>query len=447
MRLKTWIVAALGLGSLVALIALSMLASSRRAQEIYVQLDDLNTHHRNVEATLRALRSDVNLSGIFVRDYLLDISRERAPEYREQLAAFRQNNMTSLADLKKLVGRDHEMATLQAMLEDYWQALDPLFDWTPAEKIVRSAGFLRRDVVPRRDAVLQLARQIEELNDANLTEQRAEVAQRHAALRSDLDRLRRQTVLLGLGVALIVVLRLRFLEHRSDAAEAEMRRLSQQVVNAQEEERKHLSRELHDHVAQVLTGLRMELGRLERAAGAGSAVSAAAAGCKQLVDELFSTVRNLALGLRPSMLDDFGLQAAIEWLVRDFMRRSSIDVELSVVGDVDALPDKYRTCVYRVIQEALTNCARHARAQSIAVSMAADATGLHVTVTDDGVGVDMSKRGRGFGLRGMQERVRELGGTVSLARRAADGGTVLTCHLPEPVAREGKGAALARLAG
>ena len=165
MRLKTWIVAAAGLASLVVLIALSMLASSRKAQEIYVQLDQLNTHHRNVEVKLRALRSDVNLSGIFVRDYLLDVAREKAPEYREQLATFRQTNMATLAELRKLVNRDDEIASLQTKLEDYWEALDPLFDWTPAEKIVKSAGFLRRDVVPRRDAVLTIAQEIEELNN------------------------------------------------------------------------------------------------------------------------------------------------------------------------------------------------------------------------------------------------------------------------------------------
>lgn len=446
MRIKTWLVAALGLGSLVVLIALSMQASARRAQEIYVQLDELNTHHRNVEVKLRALRSDVNLSGIFVRDYLLDVARERAPEYREQLTAFRQSNMTTLDELRRLTGRDAEIAGLQTRLDDYWQTLDPLFDWTPAEKIVQSAGFLRRDVVPRRDAVLRIAQQIEEINNANLGEQRAEVAQRHAALRSDLDRLRWQTVLLGLGVALIVVLRLRFLEQRSAVAEAQMRRLSQQVVAAQEEERKHLSRELHDHVAQVLTGLRMELGRLERAAGAGSAMSVTAAGCKQLVDELFSTVRNLALGLRPSMLDDFGLQAAIEWLVRDFMRRYAVDVELVVEGDVDDVPERHRTCVYRVIQEALTNCARHAKASAITVRMTTDAGGLHVQVADDGVGVDPALSGRGFGLRGMEERVRELGGTFTIGRSAAGGGTVLSMDVPLP-ATVNMEVAHARLAG
>ena len=119
--------------------------------------------------------------------------------------------------------------------------------------------------MPRREAVLTIAQEIEELNNANLAAQRAEVDRRHTAFRDDLQRLLWQTVLLGVGVAVVVVVRLRVLERRSEEAEHQMRELSQQLVNAQEEERKNLSRELHDHVAQVLTGLRMELGR-DRAA-------------------------------------------------------------------------------------------------------------------------------------------------------------------------------------
>lgn len=252
MRLKTWLVAALGLGSLVVLIAISMLTSSRKAQDIYAELDQLNNHHRRVEENLRRLRSDVNLSGIFVRDYLLDVARERAPEYREQIAEFRLTNMTTLTDLKPLIRRDDQIASLQAKLDEYWETFDPLFDWTPTEKILRSAGFLRREVVPRREAALAIAWEIEELNNANLAAQRDEVARRHTAFRDDLHRLLWQTVLLGLGVAIVVIFRLRVLERRSEEAEHQMRELSQQLVNTQEEERKNLSRELHDHVAQVV---------------------------------------------------------------------------------------------------------------------------------------------------------------------------------------------------
>src|SRR5919112_801905 len=100
MRFKTWPVAALGLGSLLVLIVVSMLASSRKAQEIYNELDQLNTFHHNVDTKLRRLRSDVHLSGIFVRDYLLDVERERAPEYRQRLTEFRRANMATLAELR-----------------------------------------------------------------------------------------------------------------------------------------------------------------------------------------------------------------------------------------------------------------------------------------------------------------------------------------------------------
>lgn len=429
MRLKTWLIAAIGLGSLVVLIAVSMMTSSRKAQDIYAELDQLNSHHRNVEENLRRLRSDVNLSGIFVRDYLLDISRERAPEYRARIAEFRQTNMASLTELKGLIKHDEQVESLQSKLDEYWATFEPLFDWTAGEKIVRSAAFLRTEVVPRRDAALAIARELEELNNANLATQRDEVARRHASFSNDLRRLTWQTVLLGLFVSVVVTLRLRVLERRSAEAEHQMRELSQQLVNTQEEERKNLSRELHDHVAQVLTGLRMELGRIERMS---ANTRAAVAECKRLVDDMFRTVRDLALGLRPSMLDDFGLQAALEWQVRDFMSRYSIDVSLSIQGDLDGLSDKYRTCVYRVVQEAMTNCVRHANAKHIRIGLSARDGDLEVSITDDGVGLDPANRRKGLGLRGIEERVKELQGTMNISRHD-DGGTTLLVRLPSPV--------------
>ena len=431
MRLRTWLVAALGLGSLVVLTVVSMLASAQTAQDIYAQLDQLNNHHRRVEENLRRLRSDVNLSGIFVRDYLLDVARERAPEYREQIAEFRTTNMATIEQLKTLIEHDDQIASLQTKLEEYWETFEPLFDWTISEKIVRSATFLRREVVPRREAALAIAREIEELNNANLAAQQQEVARRQSAVGAELRQMLWQTVLIGLGVSIVVVWRLRVLERKSDQAEHQMRELSQQLVNAQEEERKHLSRELHDHVAQVLTGLRMELGRIERLS---PAVTSAVGECKGLVDELFQTVRGLALGLRPSMLDDLGLQAALEWHVRDFMSRYSINVDLQMAGDFERLPETHRTCVYRVVQEALTNCVRHADAHHVAIDVTMDAGELQLSVRDDGVGLNPAHRGRGLGLIGIDERVKELRGTVLISPDARRGTTVaVRLPLPAPL--------------
>jgi signal transduction histidine kinase len=440
MRFSTWPVAAVGLGSLLVLIAVAMLTTSRKAQDIYTQLDQLNSHHHEVDAKLRLLRSDVNLSGIFVRDYLLDISREHAPEYRQQIADFRERNVATLAELRALTPPHQErIRGLQEQLEKYWETFEPLFDWTISEKIFRSASFLRREVVPRRNAVIAIAQEIEELNNANLDEQRAEVTRRQTAFRSDLRRLMWQCLFLGLVVALTVVFRLRVLEHRSvgqrlvaERAEREMRQLSHRLVATQEEERRHLSRELHDHVGQVLTALRMELGRIERARSPHDArLGAAIAEAKQLVDKMFRTVRDLALGLRPSMLDDLGLHAALEWHVRDVSRRSGVDVQLAIEGDVDTLPDRYQTCVYRIVQEALTNCVRHAKAHTMAVKMTAGSRVLDIAVTDEGVGFDPGERRDGLGLRGIEERVKEIGGVITIKSSPAHG-TTLTMQLPLP---------------
>jgi signal transduction histidine kinase len=442
MRFRTWPVAALGLASLLMLVIYSVLTASGRAQEIYTQLDQLNSHHRDVDTALRRLRSDLNLSGIFVRDYLLDTEREHAEEYRQRLAEFRTANLATLTELRALSqgrGADNEriLSGLQLQLEEYWEAFEPLIDWTLAEKINRSARFLRLEVLPRRQAAIAIADEIEELNNANLAAQRASVTRQHAAFRDELDTLLWRTLFLGVFLAVTVAIRLRVLERRSEEqkalaqnAERQLRELSQQLVAAQEEERRKLSRELHDHVGQMLTALRMELGRLDRlGTSANVTLSAAVAECRQLVDEMVHIVRDLALGLRPSMLDDIGLQPTLEWQARDFTRRYNVRVELDLDGDLDSLSDQHRTCVYRVVQEALTNCIRHAQATHIAIAVRAGAETLEVSVTDDGVGIDAARRREGFGLRGIEERARELGGTVAVGS-AAGKGVRLTIQLP-----------------
>ena len=376
-----------------------------------------------------------------MRDYLLDTARERAPEYRQRLSAFRETNRATLSELRQLARArgedDSRILRLEANLEDYWEGLEPLFDWTVVEKINMSASFLRREVLPRRDAVLAIAQEIEQINNANLATQRAEVTRKQTGLRSELSTLLWRTIALGLLLAIPVIIRLRVLEGRSEEqkkraqeAERQLRELSQQLVAAQEEERRKLSRELHDHVGQMLTALRMELGRIERVGkAANAALGTTVAECRQLVDNMVHTVRDLALGLRPSMLDDFGLQPALEWLARDFTRRSHVPVELVVSGSLDDLGDQHRTAAYRIVQEALTNCVRHAKATHITVNLKSEPDALSVSVGDNGVGLDPRRRDTGFGLRGIEERVRELGGSLQLSSVPGKGAT-LAVRLP-----------------
>jgi signal transduction histidine kinase len=457
MRFRTWPVAALGLAGLLVLVIASGLTASRKARDIYTQLAALNDHHRDVAEKLRRLRSDVNLSGIFVRDYLLDTEREHAADYRQRLGDFRAGNEATLNELAALVRGDASdearLDSLRRTLDEYWATFEPLFDWTPIEKQTLSGVFLRRKVLPKREAVLAIAQQIEELNNKNLADQRTEVAKRYEEFRRDQNALVWRTLLLGVAVALIAVMRLRTLEGRSETqraasedAERLMRDLSQQLVATQEEERKKLSRELHDHVGQLLTALRMELGRLDRQRGATDAgVRLGLAECRQLVDKLVRVVRDLALGLRPSMLDDLGLQPALEWLVRDVSRRSGMDVELTVTSALDGLEDRCRTCVYRAVQEALTNCVRHSGATHVRVVVGVAREQLTVTVADDGAGFDPMAATTGLGLRGMKERVKELGGALAVHSEPARG-TTLRLSMPAMTLAAGSGD-VARVAG
>ena len=455
MRFRTWPVAAVALGALLLLVVVSVLESNRRAQEIYTRLDALNQRYHEVEAKLRRLRSDVNMSGIFVRDYLLDPAGERAPADRRRLAEFRASNTAAFTDLGGMLAdtpdTQQRLDGLRAKLDEYWLTLDPLFDWTPAEKATQSVRFLRAEVIPRREAVLAIAQEIEEINRTSMAAQRTEVAGRQAELRADLYALLAWSLLLGGIVALTAVIRLRGLERRSaqeqrlaEEAEQRMRQLSQQLVATQEEERKKLSRELHDHVGQVLTALRMELGSIDRLRASDDApLARAVAESRQLVDAMVRTVRDLALGLRPSMLDDFGLQPALEWHARDFTRRYALPADLTVSGDLSGVTEPYATCIYRVVQEALTNCVRHARASRVRVTVSQGADTLSVSVVDDGVGIDPLSRTSGLGLRGIEERVRDLGGAVDI-HSTPGVGTSLTIRIPLTPPEE---VSLARIAG
>lgn len=444
MRFRTWPVAALGLLGLLALMVFSLSTAADRAAGSSGQLEQVNVRHRAILAKLRQVRSDVFMSAIYVRDYLLDNERARDPEYLEQLAAFRRSSRQALAEVAELLPPEADGTDttnkLRASLDSYWQLFEPLFYWTPAEKRTRSAAFVRNEVLLRREEVLGLARDIEALNDRSLDVQRGEIVARRAEFQQGLRNLLWQTLLVGLIVTVVAVNRLRVLERRADEqrvfaeqAERRMRELSQQIVATQEEERRKLSRELHDHVGQLLTGLRLALGRIERG---GHATGDARA----IVDDLTRTVRDLASGLRPSMLDDLGLQPALEWLGRDVSRRSGIAVSVAVDGGLENLPDAYRTCAYRVVQEALTNVVKHAAATNADVTVTRQRFALTIRVADNGSGLVQDHKSGGLGLRGLEERVKELAGSLQITSVPGEGTTIAAVL---PLAEEVRHARLA----
>lgn len=450
MRFRTWPVAALGLLGLLVLIGVSLMTTYDRAVSLSTENDQTNRQHRQIFTKLRVVRNDVMQSAIYVRDYLLDGERARDGEYRARLAAFQRTSDESLQELTALMetieGSRETLERLDRALDDYWQTYEPLFSWTTTDRLRLAADFVRTDVVNRREEVLALARDIESLNDTAYDAQRAGMMTRRKEFQGGLLALLWQCIVIGFVCAGIAVYRLRQLERRQDgqrevaeAAERRMRGLSQQIVAAQEEERRKLSRELHDHVGQLLTGLRMSLGSVERATAAGRTPLLGDA--RRIVDDITRIVRDLASGLRPSMLDDFGLQPALEWLARDVSRRCELPVSVAVDGGLEPLPDAHRTCIYRAVQEALTNAIKHSNASRVDVRVRRSPFSLMVTVADDGCGFRPETRTNGIGLRGLEERVKELSGSIRL-ETAPGRGTTLVVQLPLP-----EEVSAARLAG
>jgi signal transduction histidine kinase len=216
-------------------------------------------------------------------------------------------------------------------------------------------------------------------------------------------------------------------------ARGALEQLSARLVDAQEMERRTISRELHDQVGQTLNALLVEAANLAKRIETDDAVSLRYLdNIRKFADSSVNSIRDIALLLRPSMLDDLGLMPALEWQAREVSRRSGVKIAVTAENVSDSLPDEMRTCIYRVVQEALQNVSRHSRAKSAVVTVRQDDSSLFLSVEDDGSGFDPEKT-RGLGMLGMEERVRQLGGQFEV-QSAPGRGTVLKVKLPIAVA-------------
>lgn len=268
MRERTWPILAAGFGTLVLLIVFLGFQTWQQAKRLYHESVSIEEAIQSRRHTLNKSQSKVYLSGILVRDFLLDLSNLTAGSYRQELLGIRSSIDQ---DLKKLGehATPEESDLLQNLdrgLQDYWTSLEPLLEWTPERKTTLSGFFLRKQILPRRKAVLGLASRVEELHETQFKQEQEKLRRRQEEFLKQLARLMVGATALGLLVAGLGTYRVSRLERRTEAerkrteqAEKELRRLSQQLVHTQEDERRSISRELHDEVGQLLTALRMEL--------------------------------------------------------------------------------------------------------------------------------------------------------------------------------------------
>lgn len=220
-------------------------------------------------------------------------------------------------------------------------------------------------------------------------------------------------------------------------SEERYRRLAAHLEDLRECERSTMAREIHDELGQALTALRMETSWLARQV-ADPAQVARAREMMLLIDDTIAVVQHLCAELRPALLDDFGLAAAVEWQVREFERRSDIPCALHLAYPEGSLDRHGETALFRILQEALTNIARHAGAHALQVHLVVTGPAVHLRVSDDGRGIpeEALHAARSFGLQGMEERALACGGAVRFRRRAG-GGTLVEAEIPRPGAGGG----------
>ena len=228
---------------------------------------------------------------------------------------------------------------------------------------------------------------------------------------------------------------------RSDLLQEQLRRLSRQIITAQEDERRKISRELHDVIAQTLTGINIRLATLKTASMTDSKhLERNIARTQKLVEKSVEIVHQFARELRPAVLDDLGLIPALQSFVKTFSQRTKLQVHLRVFARVEQLGITQRTVLYRVVQESLTNVARHAHATQVEVSFQRHANGLFLKVHDNGKSFRVddplhSQGRRRLGLLGMRERVEMIGGQFAIVSAPGQGTAVqVQLRLPKPPA-------------
>ena len=393
------------------------------------------------ERTLEQIRAGLYESGTTMRDYLLLSGSEREAQEAllTQLQSIRNETTAALkACIQSLPADKREpFQHLAVELENYWSKTEHTFAPGAMGKAEIGSSVLRADILSQHAEILKITKEVSAVNDSELKEAERRIAEVSSRFRRRLLIVTTIALAIGLILATATVIYAGRLEksleekyRESLQAQRQLKDLSKRLVDAEERERRAISRELHDEVGQSLSAMLLEVESLTEMSNEKEGFRKGLQNIRMLAENSVNEVRNMALLLRPSMLDDLGLIAALEWQAREVSRRTGMFVETVSENVSDALPDEHRTCVYRIVQEALNNCSKHAYATNVKVVVHQEANHLRVSIEDDGKGFDPT-RARGLGLIGMNERVSQLGGVFKVDSDPQRG-TRLRVDLPIP---------------
>jgi signal transduction histidine kinase len=412
----------------------------RSLQQIEQNVTSVHESYVRGEQTLSKIRTNVLLGSIYLRDALIDGATLRRDSYRSELMRLRTEVERLLGSYVPAVSSPDERehwARLQTELADYWASRDVAF--TDQAKTPDDAAILLRNrVVPKRDTVLQILDQLAALQNVANARHQEDIDVLYRRVRTRLLSMGAGTLVVALLVAVMASRHVNRLQREIERQRRieqnnreDLERLSARLVDAQEQERRTLARELHDEVGQALTAVKMDIGIALRAE-VDPRVRSALEEARDISENTLRSVRDMSQLLHPSALDDFGLPATLTAYLRNFSHRTGIRAQLAETMETRLAPD-IEVCVYRIVQEALSNVARHSGATACTVSLNSGGGMLRLVIEDNGRGVgSIATRltsGPGLGLIGMRERAQALGGTFSVKEREG-GGTIVAVTLP-----------------
>ncbi len=426
----------LGFGSLLLLPSIAFYWTRQELARANREMDTVRTSYLKTNKQLNELRTEVVNGGTYLRDFLLEPSENAAESHREALIAARRHAMLILG-AKELQQGGEAFLSFVAAYDDYWKTIEPVLGWDAARRKREGLTFLQAEAFLRRTAMLNLVAKIGTWNEDHLARGERELQGLFDALRKSQEQSMILFLLAGLALASFVYWHVTQLEKQSadrlqqaEEAREESKELSARLLAVQEEERKAISRELHDGVAQNLSALRLGMEQMLRRLPSQiqQEIANESKGLGQLTEETLKLTRNLSLLLRPSMLDDLGLVPALRWLARECQKRSGVTVAVEASEEFDELPEVSRICVFRIAQEALSNAVTHSGAKTVMLRASQNEGKLLISIQDDGKSFDV-EREKGMGILGMTERVEKLGGKFSIASKPGVG-TVVMAELP-----------------
>src|SRR4051794_13095854 len=368
-----------GFGVIIGLLVLSTVMAYRIQESFSERSVAIHRHYVYEQETLTSLRRVLYNAGTTARDFLLNPAPKKSEDYHREIADLRGTTQPLLAELRKSTPNGSAVDELEKNIQELWSALDATTDQGDDDQV--TYNFIQREIAPRRTAAGRILQELEHANHSALTESEEEFSASRSAATNKLMGLLASCLFGGIAIAWFSMQHSDNLEREAAKrfeevleAKLELERLSNRLMEIQEEERTRLSRELHDEIVQNLAVLKIEITQALAGLQTGAAMEPLTR-ARELADRTVRTVRNISLLLRPSLLDDLGLGPALQWLREDFTTRTGVPCEYVEIDVNDDLSEAIKTCAYRVTQEALRNCEKHSKAQRVTVRVEQTSSG------------------------------------------------------------------------